>query len=122
MKSFTHIDEARSDVVSFGLRWSVPDVPEATARDAQQRVRQQLVKQGWRLTSEEGDRAGATFSELGFRFEDPKGGDLVDVQWNDSTTTLFISVYAPCGQVPDDFSPYDWPEGDWHPKKQAPGI
>ncbi|GAB7109865.1 hypothetical protein JCM4814A_81800 [Streptomyces phaeofaciens JCM 4814] len=118
LRSIAHIDEARSDVRSFGLDWSVPDIPEATARDAQRRVRQRLVKQGWKLTHE-GDRAGATFRELGFRFENPKDGDQVDVQWNDSTTTLFISVYAPCAQVPDGFEEHDWSEADWHPNGQA---
>ncbi|MEV6731442.1 hypothetical protein [Streptomyces sp. NPDC051364] len=118
LRSIAHIDEARSDVRSFGLDWSVPDIPEATARDAQRRVRQQLVKQGWKLTHE-GDRAGATLRELGFRFENPEGGDQVDVQWNDSTTTLFISVYAPCVQGPDGFEEYDWPEAAWHPKEQT---
>ncbi|MFF2184967.1 hypothetical protein [Streptomyces sp. NPDC058155] len=54
--------------------------------------------------------------ELGFRFEDPEGGDQVDVRWNDSTTTLFISVHAPCGQVPGEFVEYDWSEADWHPR------
>ncbi|WP_371614262.1 hypothetical protein [Streptomyces sp. NBC_00454] len=103
LRSIAHIDEARTDVRSFGLSWSVPEVPEATAREAQGRVRQRLVQQGWKLTHE-GDRASATFRELGFRFEDPEGGDQVDVQWNNSTTTLFISVYAPCAQVPDNFA------------------
>ncbi|MFE7753063.1 hypothetical protein [Streptomyces sp. NPDC057428] len=121
LRSIAHIDEARSDVRSFGLDWSVPDVPEATARAAQRRVRHRLVQQGWRLTHE-GDRAGATFRQLGFRFENPEGGDHVDVQWNDSTTTLFISVYAPCGQVPDGFVEYGWPEADWQPKEQAAGL
>ncbi|NUK84742.1 hypothetical protein [Streptomyces lunaelactis] len=119
LRSIAHIDEARSDVRSFGLDWSVPDVPEAAARDAQRRVRQRLVQKGWKLTHE-GDRAGATFRELGFRFENP-GGDQVDVRWNDSTTTLFISVYAPCGQVPDEFVEYDWSEADWHPQEQSAG-
>lgn len=100
LRGVAHIDEARSDVRSFGLDRRVPDVPEAAAREAQGRVRQRLVQQGWNLTHED-DRAGATFRELGFRFEDPQGGDQVDVQWNNSTTTLFISVYAPCTQVPE---------------------
>ncbi|MEW1930199.1 hypothetical protein [Streptomyces sp. NPDC088360] len=116
LRGFAHIDEARSDVRSFGLDWSVSHVPEATARDAQQRVRQRLVKQGWKHTHD-GDRAGAALRELGFRFEDPESGDQVDVRWNDSTTTLFISVYAPCGEVPDDFAEYGWSEADWHPKR-----
>ncbi|MFD7091030.1 hypothetical protein ACFV94_24985 [Streptomyces sp. NPDC059896] len=118
LRSIAHIDEARSDVRGFALDWSVPDVPEATAQDAQRRLRQRLVRKGWNLTHE-GDRAGATFRELGFRFEDPVGGDKVDVQWNDSTTTLFISVYAPCAQVPDEFVEYDGSEADWHPKEQS---
>ncbi|WP_405691487.1 hypothetical protein [Streptomyces sp. NBC_00057] len=121
LRSIAHIDEARSDVRSFGLDWSVPDVPEATARDAQRRVRQRLEQKGWKLTHE-GDRAGATFLELGFRFENPEGGDQVDVRWNDSTTTLFISVYAPCGKVSDEFVEYDWSEAGWHPKEQFAGL
>ncbi|MFF3325284.1 hypothetical protein [Streptomyces sp. NPDC002889] len=121
LRSIAHIDEARSDVRSFGLDWSVPDVPEATARDAQRRVRQQLVQKGWKL-AHEGDRAGAAFRQLGFRFENPKGGDQVDVRWNNSTTTLFISVYAPCGQVPDEFVESDWSEADWHPKERPAGL
>ncbi|MFE9999822.1 hypothetical protein [Streptomyces avermitilis] len=121
LRGIAHIDEARSDVRSFGLDWSVPDIPEATARDAQRRVRQRLVKQGWKLIFE-GDRVGETFRKLGFRFENPEGGDQVDVQWNDSTTTLFISVYAPCVQLPDGFEEYGWSEADWHPKEQASGL
>lgn len=121
LRGLAHIDDARSDVRSFGLDWSVPDVPEATARDAQERVRQRLVQKGWKLTHE-GNRAGAAFRELGFGFEDPVGGDMVDVQWNDLTTTLFISVYAPCGQVPAEFVEYDWSEADWHPKEQSAGF
>ncbi|MFD8414666.1 hypothetical protein ACFV2Q_23400 [Streptomyces sp. NPDC059650] len=120
LRSIAHIDEARSDVRSFGLDWSVPDVPEATARDAQQRVRQQLVEKGWKLTHE-GDRAGVAFRQLGFRFENPEDGDQVDVQWNNSTTTLFISIYAPCGQVPDEFVEHDWAGADWHPKERPTG-
>ncbi|MFI6948027.1 hypothetical protein [Streptomyces sp. NPDC050422] len=121
LRGIAHIDEPRSDVRSFGLDWNVPDVPQATALEAQRRVRQRLVQQGWKLTHE-GDRAGATFRELGFRFENPEGGDQVDVRWNDSTTTLFISVYASCGQVPDAFEEYGWSEAVWHPKEQASGF
>ncbi|MCX5115318.1 hypothetical protein OOK13_44205 [Streptomyces sp. NBC_00378] len=117
LRGIAHIDRGRRDVRSFGLDWSVPGVPEAAARDAQRRVRRQLARKGWTLTLE-GDRAGASFHELGFRFEDPEGGDQIDVRWNDLTTTLFISVYAPCGKVPDGFVGYDWGEADWHPKKQ----
>ncbi|QKW66010.1 hypothetical protein HUT15_36365 (plasmid) [Streptomyces sp. NA03103] len=115
LESIAHIDQPRRDVRSFGLDWSVPDVPETTARDAQRHVRRLLAERGWKLVHE-GDRAGASFLELGFRFENPEGGDQVDVGWNDATTTLFISVYAPCTQVPDGFDEYDWSEADWHPK------
>ncbi|MFG2502569.1 hypothetical protein ACGFSB_30690 [Streptomyces sp. NPDC048441] len=121
LRGIAHIDEARSDVRSFGLDWSVPDVPEATARGAQRRVRQQLVQKGWKLTHE-GDRTGATFRELGFRFENPEGGDHVDVQWNELTKTLFIRVYAPCLQVPDQFVEHGWSEADWHPKEQSADL
>lgn len=121
LRSIAHIDQARRDVRSFGLDWSVPDVPEATARTAQQRIRKQLVRKGWRLTRE-GDRTGAILRELGFRFENPTDGDQVDVRWNDATTTLFISLYAPCGQVPDAFADHDWPAADWHPKRRSVGL
>ncbi|MCX4673553.1 hypothetical protein OG453_44155 [Streptomyces sp. NBC_01381] len=121
LRGIAHIDEARSDVRSFGLDWSVPDIPETTARDAQQRVRQHLVKQGWKRTHD-GDRAGATLREWGFRYADPESGDQVDVKWNDATTTLFISVYAPCGKVPAGFAEYGWAEADWRPNEQAPGL
>ncbi|HET6855611.1 MAG TPA: hypothetical protein VFH94_00745 [Streptomyces sp.] len=120
LRSIAHIDSARPDVRSFGLDWSIPDVPEATARAAQLRVRRQLAERGWKLTHE-GDRSDATFRALGFRFADPRSGDQVDVDWNDSTTTLFISVYAECGKVPDGFkdTAHDWPESVWHPKGQG---
>lgn len=121
LRSVAHVDEGRSDVRSFGLDWSVPDVPEDTARDAQQRVRRWLVRQGWKRTHED-NVSGVTFRRLGFRFEDAESGDQIDVQWNDSTTTLFISVYAPCGQVPDEFVEYGWSEADWHRKESAAGI
>lgn len=121
LRSIAHIDEARSDVSSFGLDWSVPGVPEATARDAQRRVRDRLVQKGWKPTRED-DRAGSAFRELSFRFENPEDGDQVDVQWNDSTTTLFISVYAPCGQVPDGFVEYRWSQADWQPEGRPAGL
>ncbi|WP_409055894.1 hypothetical protein [Streptomyces sp. SYP-A7185] len=121
LRGFAHVDEARSDVRSFGLDWSVPHVPEATARDAQERVRRQLVERGWKRTHDWGRRTGASSLQLGFRFEDPRG-DQVDVQWNDATTTLFISVYAPCGQVPDTFDEHRWPAADWDPRESAPGL
>ncbi|MBW1604217.1 hypothetical protein JJV70_19350 [Streptomyces sp. JJ66] len=120
VRSLAHIDEARLDVSSFRLRWSVADVPEATAREAQRRVRQRLVQRGWELTYE-GDREGGTLRELGFQFEDPDSGDMVGVDWNTATTTLFISVYAPCGQLPEAFDEYHWPEAVWHPEEQAAG-
>lgn len=113
------IDQARSDVRSLGLDWSVSDIPEVTARDAQQRVRHRPVQQGWNLTQDR-DRAGAAFRELGFRLEHPDNGDQVDIKWNNSTTTLFVSVYAPCGKVPDDCNEHVWTEAEWHPKRPSP--
>ncbi len=120
LRGIAHIDEELSDVRSFGLDWSVPDVPEATARDAQRRVRQHLAQKGWKLTHQ-GDRTSPKLRELGFRFENPDSGDQVDVKWNDSTTTLFVSVYAPCGQLPGEFVENDWSEADWYPKEQSAG-
>ncbi|MFD9882635.1 hypothetical protein ACFWZT_14410 [Streptomyces alboflavus] len=52
------------------------------------------MQQGWNLTQDR-DCAGAAFRELGFRLEHPDNGDQVDIKWNISTTTLFVSVYAP---------------------------
>ncbi|WP_399921666.1 hypothetical protein [Streptomyces kanamyceticus] len=116
LRGVAHIDESRADVSSFALDWRVPDVPEATARDAQRRIRRHLAEGDWKLTHVE-DRRGAAFRVLRFRAEGPDSGDQIDVRWNDSTTTLFVSVYAPCGQVPDTFDAYEWPGVDWEPKK-----
>ncbi|MGW2558521.1 hypothetical protein ACWCXB_04565 [Streptomyces sp. NPDC001514] len=114
LQSFAHIDEARLDVSSFEHSWEVAEIPEADARAAQKRLRQQLSARGWKLTHD-GDRAGNTFVELGFRFEDPESSDMIDVRWNDSTTTLFVSVYAQCSRVPDEVrGAVEGPDG-WHP-------
>lgn len=96
LRAFAHIDEARRDVRSFDLDWKAADVPQATARAGQERIRNRLSEQGWKLTRER-------ISDMGFRFEDPGTGDQVDVGWYEATGTLAVSIYAPCGKVPDGF-------------------
>ncbi|MFE7094655.1 hypothetical protein [Streptomyces erythrochromogenes] len=96
LRSFAHIDEARSDVRSFDLDWRVTDVPQATARAGQERIRNRLSEQGWKPADEHP-------SGMGFRFEHPDTGDKVDVGWYEATGTLAVSIYAPCGKVPDGF-------------------
>ncbi|THA81262.1 hypothetical protein [Streptomyces sp. A0592] len=96
LRSFAHIDEARSDVRSFDLDWRATGVPQAEARAGQERIRNRLSQQGWKPTSEH-------TSDMRFRFEHPGTGDTVDVGWYETTGTLAVSIYAPCGKVPDGF-------------------
>ncbi|MEU0272842.1 hypothetical protein [Streptomyces sp. NPDC006307] len=98
LRGFGHIDDARLDVVDFSLRWEVPGTPENTAREAEQRLRQRLEDAGWKRTHD-GNRRHEEFVELGYRYRQPDAEDHIDVRWNNRTTTLFVSVYAPCGQV-----------------------
>ncbi|MGW6577144.1 hypothetical protein ACWGAN_33905 [Streptomyces sp. NPDC054945] len=98
LRSLAHIDQARMDVSSFALTWQTTDVPEETARAGQARVRARLSQQGWKIHEE-------TVSERGFRYEDPSTGDQVDVGWYRHTGTLAVSIYAPCGKVPDGYTP-----------------
>ncbi|MET9435784.1 hypothetical protein [Streptomyces sp. NPDC006551] len=109
LRSIAHIDRGRRDVRSFELSWRVTNVPEATARSAQDRTRLRLARHGWKLTSE-------NISDRGFRFEHPETGDKVDVDWYRPTGTFAVSAYAPCGKLPDGFSEYDWPKADWAPE------
>ncbi|WP_328945895.1 hypothetical protein OG259_35110 [Streptomyces sp. NBC_00250] len=109
LRGFAHIDSGRPDVRSFGLSWSVTDVPEAAARAAQARTRLRLERDGWKLVSE-------NISDLGFRFEHPGTGDKVDVDWYEPTGTFALSTHAPCGKLPDGFSEYDWPTAAWAPR------
>ncbi|MEV7583770.1 hypothetical protein [Streptomyces erythrochromogenes] len=96
LRSFAHIDEARRDVSSFDIDWRATGVAQATARAGQERIRDRLSQQGWKP-------AGEHPSDMGFRFEHPVTGDRVDVGWYAATGTLAVSIYAPCGQVPDGF-------------------
>lgn len=106
LRSIAHIDRGRPDVRSFRLEWRLTDVPRDTARSGQDRVRDRLERQGWRLTSEN------TMS-MGFRYEHPETGDMVDVDWYESTGTLAVSAYAPCGKLPDGFDAHHWPAAGW---------
>ncbi|MEU1862605.1 hypothetical protein [Streptomyces gardneri] len=108
LRSLAHIDQGRSDVRSFGLSWQIVGVPEDTARAAQDRTRLRLEREGWKLVSQ-------NVSDRGFRFERPGSGDLVDVDWYEPTSTFVVHVYAPCGELPDGFDAYDWPQTDWTP-------
>ncbi|MEV6682839.1 hypothetical protein AB0N09_39145 [Streptomyces erythrochromogenes] len=96
LRSFAHIDEARRDVRSFDLDWRATGVARATARTGQERIRNRLSEQGWKPVGEHP-------SDMGLRFEHPDTGDKVDVGWYEATGTLAVSIYAPCGKVPDGF-------------------
>ncbi|MEV4969827.1 hypothetical protein [Streptomyces scopuliridis] len=109
LRSIAHIDEGLIDVRSFGLEWQVTDVPRSTAYLGQERVRQRLEQEGWKLT-------GENISDMGFRFERSNTDHTVDVNWYQPTGTLAVSVYAPCGKLPDSFDEYAWPESEWSPK------
>ncbi|MEV6758523.1 hypothetical protein [Streptomyces sp. NPDC051214] len=93
------IEKTLPDVVTFDLSWTVEDVPVDIARTAEARLRKQFASAGWTVTHD-GNRRGKTFVEFGFRVQDPKTGDTFDLDWNDSTTSLFLSGYTPCAKVP----------------------
>ncbi|MEU8677030.1 hypothetical protein [Streptomyces sp. NPDC048560] len=112
LRSVAHIDEGRPDVRSFGLEWRVTNIPPATARTSQQRVRLRLEREGWRLTHE-------NISDLGFRFEHPDSAYQVGVDWYEPTGTFAVNVYAPCGKLPAGFDEYDWPESRWSPGERS---
>ncbi|MDX3534592.1 hypothetical protein PV721_09455 [Streptomyces sp. MB09-01] len=97
LRGFAHIDRSRRDVYSFDLDTRTTGVPQATARTGEERVRSRLSQQGWKLISE-------NISDMGFRFEDPDTGDMVDVNWYEPTGTLAVSVFSQCGKVPDGFA------------------
>ncbi|MFJ6944314.1 hypothetical protein ACISU4_06610 [Streptomyces wuyuanensis] len=40
------------------------------------------------------------------------------MRWNDSTVTLFISVYAPGALLPDGLDVHEWAEAGWHPQEE----
>ncbi|MGW7368889.1 hypothetical protein ACWGI8_37055 [Streptomyces sp. NPDC054841] len=109
LRAIAHIDEGRSDVRSFGLEWRVTDTSRDTARAGQERVRRRLEQQGWKLVTE-------NVSDMGFRYQDPETGDKVDVDWYKPTGILAVRIYAPCGQLPDNFDEYAWPVSQWSPK------
>ncbi|MFB6822955.1 hypothetical protein ACFCXA_15330 [Streptomyces virginiae] len=96
LRSVAHIDEARADVRTFILARQTTGVPQDTARTGQERVRARLSQQGWKLISE-------NISDMGFRYEDRRTGDRVDVNWYAPTGTLAVSVHAPCGKIPDGY-------------------
>ncbi|MFD4372608.1 hypothetical protein [Streptomyces sp. NPDC058486] len=110
LRSLAHIDEARSDVRSFALRWEVRGVSGAAARAGQDRTRARLAAAGWRLISE-------NVSDRGFRFEDPASGRTVSVDWYEPTGTYAMTGYVPCGRLPDGFDEYAWPSAAWHPER-----
>jgi hypothetical protein len=109
LRSIAHIDQGRRDVRSFALKWRVTDVPRDSARAGQERVRERLDREGWKLTDE-------NISDLGFRFEHPDTDYMVGVDWYEPTGTLAVSVYAPCGKLPVGFDEYVWPQSQWSPK------
>jgi hypothetical protein len=108
------VDEMAPDVVTYALRWTVEDVPADVARATQARLRRQFTSAGWNLTHD-GNRRVKDFVELGFRFEDPETGDKFDLEWNNLTTSLFLSGYTPCARVPRSAADTP-PPGTWTPR------
>ncbi|MFF2939049.1 hypothetical protein ACFVSQ_04295 [Streptomyces niveus] len=108
LRSFAHIDRSRLDVNSFELRWDVTGVSRETARAGQDRLRLRLIREGFKLTSEESGDA-----PMGYRFTHPDSEHMVDVNWYESTSLLAFTAYAPCGKVPAGFNEYKWPQGEW---------
>ncbi|MEV4505437.1 hypothetical protein [Streptomyces klenkii] len=109
LKAIARIDQGRRDARSFNLSWRVTDIPEATARSARERTRHRLEQNGWRLTRE-------NVSDRGFRFEHPRTGDKIDVDWYQPTGTYAVTTYAPCGKVPAGFDEYAWQGARWAPE------
>ncbi|MFF8289011.1 hypothetical protein ACF068_07215 [Streptomyces sp. NPDC016309] len=95
------IDETVPDVVTFSLTWTVEGIPDDVARATEARLRREFTSAGWTLTHD-GNRRIKDHVEYGFRFEDPSTGDKFDLDWNNSTTSLFLSGYTPCAQVPQE--------------------
>ncbi|KAB2589732.1 hypothetical protein [Streptomyces arboris] len=112
LRGLAHIDRSRPDVRRFDLDWRATGVPEGAARRGQERTRARLEREGWTAV-------GTGDDERGFRFRRPTGEgadeDIVDVRWYHETGTYSVSVYADCGELPDGFDEYDWPESEWDP-------
>ncbi|MEU8892357.1 hypothetical protein [Streptomyces sp. NPDC048442] len=132
LQAFAHIDRPQPGVVTFGLDWSVPDISDAEARTAVERLRSHLVAEGWHLRYNRGGDGGGDgggggqgggFVELGFVFDEfasdgdtDARGDGISVMWNSRNRALSVDVYSPCGKVPDSFDTLSWNQGpDWQP-------
>lgn len=100
---WTKIDVAVDGVVSVGHHWQIPHVSQQTAQAAMDRVRARFASERWKQISDN-TRHGANWTDLGFRMEDPKNGDKLDLAWNNYGSTLIVNVYAPCAKVSADFS------------------
>ncbi|MFF8958558.1 hypothetical protein [Streptomyces sp. NPDC014894] len=115
LRSVTRVDGSLGGVRGFRLAWRVTDVPRDTALAGQKRVRERLVREGWRLRDE-------NVSGTGFRFERSAAGHRIDVAWYEPTGTLAVTAHAPCGKLPDGFDDHAWPESAWSPVGEARGA
>ncbi|MFI8964098.1 hypothetical protein ACIGO8_18505 [Streptomyces sp. NPDC053493] len=109
------VDETARDAVTFGLGWTVPDVPAGAARPAEARLRRAFTTAGWKITHD-GNRQGEDWTELGFRAQDPATGDQFDLAWNSGTTSLFLTGYTPCARVPQDVADAAAVGEEWTPR------
>lgn len=113
------IEKTLPDVVTYSLAWTVENIPSTVAQATERRLRDRFTADGWTLTHD-GNRQGATFTEYGFRVEDPGTGDTFDLEWNDSTTSLFLTSYTECAKLPS--SAADRPPTDgWSPRTNRLG-
>ncbi|PKV89147.1 hypothetical protein [Streptomyces sp. TLI_146] len=111
---FMQIDKTEPGVVSVRHSWGVARVPQVTADAALDRLEARLAARGWTRTSDD-DRSGPGWSELGFRYEDPHGGDKLDAHWNSSGGGLYVDVYAPCATIPTGNPAHDDAPLTWTP-------
>ncbi|MFF8883122.1 hypothetical protein [Streptomyces flaveolus] len=109
-----NIEKTVPDVVVFDLSWTVEGIPVDVAQSVEARLRRKFIAQGWALVHD-GNRRGKDFVMLGFRVRDPATGDAFDLSWNGVTTSLFLSGYTPCANVPKAAADHPAP-GTWTPR------
>ncbi|MEV8536314.1 hypothetical protein [Streptomyces sp. NPDC051211] len=109
-----HIDGVRTDVNGHETRWMAVGVTEADARPALARYRRILEADGWLQVREE-DRRNGDFASVGFRFENPRTGDLSDVDWSSSRGAFVVTGYSDCVRPTGAYQP----DPDWSPRRPS---
>ncbi|QGV77990.1 hypothetical protein [Streptomyces ficellus] len=108
------IEESLPDVVTYELRWEVEGIPAEVARTTEARLRKRFTSAGWTVTHLD-NRKTAQSILYGFVVKDPATGDQFHLDWNNHTTTLFLTGYTPCARVPQEAA--DHPSREtWTPR------